>query len=28
LQLQIVYVKFIGTHQQYDRVDAESVDQT
>ena len=27
-KLQIVYIKFIGTHQEYDRVDAESVDQT
>jgi mRNA interferase HigB len=27
-KLQIVYIKFIGTHQEYVRVDAESVDQT
>ncbi len=27
-RLQIVYVKFIGTHKDYDRVDAETVDQT
>lgn len=27
-KLQIVYIKFVGTHQEYDRVDAELVDQT
>ncbi|MEY4711873.1 MAG: hypothetical protein RIS88_1323 [Pseudomonadota bacterium] len=27
-KLQIVYVKFVGTHKEYNRVDAESVDQT
>ncbi len=27
-KLQIVYVKFIGTHKEYDQVNAETVDQT
>ncbi len=27
-KLQIVYVKFIGTHKEYNQVDAETVDQT
>ena len=27
-RLQIVYVKFIGTHKEYDRVDVDAVDQT
>lgn len=25
-KLQVVYVKFVGTHEQYDRVDAQTVD--
>jgi mRNA interferase HigB len=27
-KLQIVYVKFIGTHKEYNRVDVDAVDQT